>query len=204
MPESSSILQNLLTTTTQVTTKLTENALELLKYQQSQLEKKLLQQELINANLYQSLIDSGYITNRIGSTSTTSNNLNILEMLKQRGILNNHNNNSINKNGITSSDSSNSVNGLASMLPLNDVFTGLSTVFEKFFGTKMWIYILLAFFIASIFLFIFCFCLYCFCCSKIGRTLCCLNCSSFLSLFKKNSKKKLAKDSDSNRLKCCI
>lgn len=195
---SESILQSLLTSTTKFTTTQTENALELLKYHQSQLEKKLLQQELINANLYQSLIDSGYITHRTASSSTVSSNLNILDMLKGKNGLKT-------SSSLTNSDSSSSLNGLSSMLPLNDVFTGLTNVFEKFFGTKMWIYVLLAIVIASFLIFIFCFCMYCCCCSKIGRNLmCCWKCTSFGSLFKSKKKKKSANGNDDKRFSCCI
>ena len=62
MPDSQSLIKSLLASTTKVTSTLTENALDLLKYQQSQLQKQLLKQELLNANLYQSLLDSGILS----------------------------------------------------------------------------------------------------------------------------------------------
>ena len=62
MPDSQSLIQSLFASTTKITSTMTENALDLLKYQQSQLQKQLLKQELLNANLYQSLLDSGILS----------------------------------------------------------------------------------------------------------------------------------------------
>ena len=93
MPDSQSLIKSLLASTTKVTSTLTENALDLLKYQQSQLQKQLLKQELFNANLYQSLLDSGILSGnneasfRDASNQITTTASNLLDILKNKGYL---------------------------------------------------------------------------------------------------------------------
>ena len=215
MPDSRSLLQSLFSTTTKITSTMTENALELLKYQQDQLQKQLLKQELMNANLYQSLLDSGIISNNNDaafnavSNQITTTASNILDILKNRGYLNQH-------DKATTSSTLNNLGSLTSnlqsFLPLGDMFSGFSSIFEKMFGTKFWLYALVAILTGTFFTCIACFCMYCLCCSNFGRTLmCCFKCG-WLSWFKRASsssssssiiKKKASKD-DVKKFKCCI
>ena len=208
MPDSRSLLQSLFATTTKITSTMTENALELLKYQQDQLQKQLLKQELLNANLYQSLLDSGILSNNneaafnAASNQITSTAANILDILKNRGYLNQQATTSSTLNNLSSFTSN-----LQSFLPLGDMFSGFSSIFEKMFGTKFWLYALVAILTGTFFTCIACFCMYCLCCSNFGRTLmCCLKCGWF-SWFKRangnSSKKKESKD-NTGKLKCCI
>jgi hypothetical protein len=188
------ILNKLIETTT------SENTLEILRKQQESIKEQLKEQQLINNNLYQSLINSGILKRITSSTSA-----NIYDSFRQNHftnqndygasttlsslIENNHNNN--NNNNLSN-------NGLNSLLPFNDMFNGMGSVFEKFFGSKFWIYALIALFIGITFTFFACFCIYCFCCSRLGRFFCCLKCNSFSS----GSKKKEAESRKLN--KCCI
>lgn len=198
MSGSSSFLNGLLTSTT-------ENPLEVIKRQQEQIQRQLLQQELLNTNLYQSLLNSGILQNNnlkaplpITSTSTATN---ILNLLQNNNLLNGDLLGKLGAKQTTASNAiSNSLNGLASILPLNDAFTSLGSVFEKLFGTKFWIYALLALLIGILFTMISCFCMYCCCCNRFGRNLlCCCKCHSFS---KSSNKKKKALE-DSKRFNCC-
>ena len=216
---SSSILNALLassTTRTSPTVKaltyIADTELELLKYQQAQLQHKLVEQQLINSNLYQSLIDSGIIKlNNVKTlaTSTRTAISNLIQMLQQQQQQDSS------KHQLSSIDDSGGISdgggadshagggaGLSSILPVNDIFNGLSYVFEKLFGTKFWIYAILILF--ALFMIMFaCFCMYCCCCSRIGRSLCCIqskltNCFSSSS---KSSKSSSSFGSSSNKKK---
>lgn len=204
MPDSQFLIKSLLASTTKITSTMTENALELLKYQQSQLQKQLLKQELLNANLYQSLLDSGILSSnseaafKEASNQITTTASNVLNILKNRGFLGQNVNHDSNISPLEK---------LQSFLPLNDMFSGFSSIFEKLFGTKFWLYALLAILTGTFFTCIACFCMYCLCCSKFGNSImCCLNCG-WLSWFKRiknsTSKKKELK-TDPNKFKCCI
>jgi hypothetical protein len=209
MPDSQSLIKSLLASTTKVTSTLTENALDLLKYQQSQLQKQLLKQELLNANLYQSLLDSGILSGnneaafRDASNQITTTASNLLDILKNKGYLNNNNNNGRNLGS--------PIERLQSFLPLGEIYTGFSGIFERLFGTKFWLYALMAIVTGTFFTCIACFCMYCLCCSKFGNSImCCLNCG-WLKWLKKlttthasTSKKKELKSESNNKFKCCI
>jgi hypothetical protein len=216
MPDSQSLIQSLLASTTKVTSTLTENALDLLKYQQSQLQKQLLKQELLNANLYQSLLDSGILSGnneaafKLASNQITSTATNILDVLKNKGYLNNNHNNHNNR-----VDLSSPIERLQTFLPLGEIYAGFSGIFERLFGSKFWLYALLAIVTGTFFTCIACFCMYCLCCSRFGNGLMCfLNCSWLKWLKKRvtfsasaSKKKKELKSSVSdsnNKFKCCI
>ena len=135
MPDSQSLIKSLLASTTKVTSTLTENALDLLKYQQSQLQKQLLKQELLNANLYQSLLDSGILSGnneaafRDASNQITTTASNPLDILKNKGYLSNNNGRNLGS----------PIERLQSFLPLGEIYTGFSGIFERLFGTKFWL-----------------------------------------------------------------
>ena len=188
------ILNKLIETTTP------ENILEILKQQQESIREQLKEQQLINNNLYQSLINSG-ILKRIMTSSTPTN---VYDSFRQNHFTNQNDygasttfSSLLENNQINNVNHNSNGNTLNSMLPFNDMFTGMSSVFEKLFGSKFWIYALIALFIGITLTFFACFCIYCFCCSKLGRFFCCLKCSSF----SKGSKKK---EAEACRLKCCI
>jgi len=184
----------------------TDSALELLKQQQRELQKKLLHQEMINANLYEHLINSGIIQSNLLKTTTSSmsTSANLLELLKNRGILS-HDSNNMYSSG--RQDTNNSLQSFGSILPINDVFTSLGIVFEKLFGSKFYIYAILAIFIGILFTMIACFCMYCCCCSKLGRGLmCCLKCTSFTKSVAKTTYKQKQKGNENanKRALCCV
>lgn len=214
MPDSQSLIQSLLASTTKATSALTENALDLLKYQQSQLQKQLLKQELLNANLYQSLLDSGILSGnneaafRAASNQITTTATNILDILKNKGYLNNQNNGNNNNRNIGAASP---IERLQSFLPLGEIYTGFSGIFERLFGTKFWLYALMAILMGTFFTCIACFCMYCLCCSKFGNSImCCLNCG-WLKWLKKattshasTSKNKELKSDSESKFNCCI
>lgn len=187
------ILNKLIETTT------SESAIEFLKKQQEQLQRQLEQQELLNQNLYKSLLDSGLL--RQATTSTVANlydsfrqnhytfNPNQYSPPTTLSSLINHNLNY--NNGLVGG-------GLNSLLPFNEMFNGMGSVIEKLFGGKFWIYGIIAIFISIIFVFFACFCIYCCCCSRLGRTLMC--CMKLPSISKSSSKKK---EAEGNK-KCCF
>jgi hypothetical protein len=186
----------------------TDNALELLKQQQNELQKKLLHQEMINANLYEHLINSGIIQSNLLKTTTTSmtTSANLLELLRNRGILN-HDSSNIYSNGRHETHPNSSLHGFGSILPINDVFTSLGMVFEKLFGSKFYIYAILAIFIGILFTMIACFCMYCCCCSKLGRGLmCCWKCTKFTKSVAKTSykQKQKANENATKSALCCV
>ena len=202
MPDSQSLIQSLFASTTKITSTMTENALDLLKYQQSQLQKQLLKQELLNANLYQSLLDSGILSSnseaafKAASNQITTTTSNIFDILKNRGYLNQ------NSHGPNST-----LEKLQSFLPRGDMFSGFSSIFERLFGSKFWLYVLLAILMGTFFTCIACFCMYCLCCSKFGNSImCCLNCGwlSWLKRLLSSTCKKKDLKSDPNKFKCCI
>ena len=177
------ILDKLMETTT------SENTLELLKKQQEQIQRQLQQQELINNNLYQSLINSG-ILKRI-TTSTTAN---IFDSLQQNHFtLNEYEAPTTLANLLN-----NYKNPLTSLLPFSDMFNGMSSVFERLFGSKLMIYAIIGMFFLLVFGCFVCFLGYCCCCTRIGRYLtCCFQCN--LLPKKGNSKKK-----EAEAKRCCI
>ncbi len=180
------ILNSLLKTTT------TENTLELIKNQQELLKKELQEQQIINKKFYQSIIDSGILKQITSSTSP-----NIIDSFQANHYTNNQNE-YIPPTTLANLISNNkNNNGINSMLPFNDMFTGMGSVFEKLFGSKFWIYAFIALFICVAFSMFACFCIYCCCCSRLGRLVCCFKCSSFSG---NNSKKKEA----NRKSKCCI
>lgn len=203
MSDPSILINRLLSSTT------TENPLEVIKRQQEQIQRQLLQQELLNTNLYQSLLISGLLQNNnlrapLPVTPPTTTASNILNLLQNRNLLNsNLLGNLGSNNGETTSATSigNSLNNLASILPLGDAFSSLGTVFEKLFGTKFWIYAVLALVIGILFTIVSCFCMYCCCCSKLGRNLlCCCKWSKMSKSSKSSSKKKTLTTRNDSRL----
>lgn len=214
---SSSILSALLSTTSSQTikhlTKIADNELENLKLQQKQLQQQLLKQELINTNLYQSLLDSGILQlNSLRAVATTAKTTvaNFLDVFQSRhggggpgggGLTASIDGYGSNMNRFYDGESlhgTSRLTGLASILPLSDIFTGLGSVFEKFFGTKFWIYGILAIFVCIILTFVVCFCTYCCCCTNFGKLFtCCFRCLKCFNCFKccktSSSKKKKMK-----------
>ncbi|CAF0706844.1 unnamed protein product [Brachionus calyciflorus] len=201
MSDSSSNLLNGLFSTT------TENPLEVIKRQQEQIQRQLLQQELLNNNLYQSLLNSGLIQNgksqfQLTSTTTQSS---LLNLLQNRNLLS-----GLSGSGETTASPiiSNSLSSLASIFPLGDAISGLGSVFEKLFGTKFWIYAFLIITIGICFIIVSCFCIYCCCCNSFGRNLC--KCCCMLSKIKKSTKsssskkKKKELENDGKKSKLCI
>lgn len=225
--ESSKIIDSIIATTTRLSSTIahsSEHSIDFLKQQQMLIKQHLENQQLLNNNLYESLLNTGLMKhdaaaassngvnhlNSLGSslaTSTAKMTNNILDLLRQNRAVSN----SFSNLGFGSSSTpSNSLMGgnLTSMLPLGDLFTNLSGVFERLFGTKFWIYALIAILSGLIFTFIACFCMYCCCCTRLGRTLmCCCRCGSFSfgssskSSAKKKKKKLMANESTG---KCCI
>lgn len=206
--ESSNLLNGVLPSMTTAANLVADKTIEFLKQQQEQLQRQLLKQEILNTNLYQSLIDSGVIPAVRTTTSSTSN---LLELLKNRSLLNGLSKTD-DPQGSGSSSASSAFNSapnlanLASILPLSDAFTSLGTVFEKLFGTKFWIYILFALLIGTGFLIISCLFMYCCCCNRFGKVLCCCRFGSWFgggSRSSKKSKKKQALE-DASKIKCCV
>lgn len=207
--ESSILLNGVLPSMTTAANLVADKTIEFLKQQQEQLQRQLLKQEILNTNLYQSLIDSGVIPAVRTTTSSTSN---LLELLKNRSLLNGLSKTDDNQ-GSGSSSASSAFNSapnlanLASILPLSDAFTSLGTVFEKLFGTKFWIYILFALLIGTGFLILSCLFMYCCCCNRFGKVLCCCRFGSWFggggSRSSKKSKKKQALE-DASKIKCCV
>lgn len=206
--ESSNLLNGVLPSMTTAANLVADKTIEFLKQQQEQLQRQLLKQEILNTNLYQSLIDSGVIPAVRTTTSSTSN---LLELLKNRSLLNGLSKTD-NNQGSGSSSASSAFNSapnlanLASILPLSDAFSSLGTVFEKLFGTKFWIYILFALLIGTGFLIISCLFMYCCCCNRFGKVLCCCRFGSWFgggSRSSKKSKKKQALE-DASKIKCCV
>lgn len=215
------------TQTIQHLTSIADNELENLKLQQKQLQQQLLKQELINTNLYQSLIDSGLIQlNNLRAVATTARTTvaNFLDVFQSNrgggggggvgGIVDGHTNTGgllakASLDGSTShtnrlydnyyDQGTSRLTSLASILPLNDMFTGLGSVFEKLFGTKFWLYGLFAIFICIILTFLVCCCTYCCCCTNVGKFFsCCFKCFKCFNCFKSSSsssKKKKLKQS---------
>ena len=197
------------------------NTLEFLENQQRLIHEKLQSQELLNSKLYESLLKSGIIDlndnvssgqkvrNILSSTPVTKAAKSIFDLLNHKSELN-ENNLRVSQTSTfsplhdlsrdrTTGQMGNT--GMASMLPLGHMVTNLNSIFEKLFGTKFWIYALIAILAGLLFTFIACFCMYCCCCSRIGRTLmCCCKCSGFDC---KKSKKSMAAN-NSRCLKCCI
>ncbi|RNA19955.1 hypothetical protein BpHYR1_051496 [Brachionus plicatilis] len=172
----SALLNGLLSTTT-------ENPLEVIKRQQEQIQRQLLHQEFLNNNIYQSLLNSGFIQNgnihnKNFQLTTTSTQPSLLNLLKNRQFL----------NGLETTASPTSLFSLASIFPLFEGISSLGDVFEKLFGTKFWIYAFLAIIVGIMFIIVTCFCMYCCCCNSLGRTFC--KCCCKLSKLKKNRKKK--------------
>lgn len=231
--ESSILLNGMFPSVTTAANLVADKTIEFLRQQQEQLQRQLLKQEILNTNLYQSLIDSGVIPSfRTTTAASTSNNANnLLELLKNRSLLNGL----AKTSGGGASDSSsaaaspssvstslaNSVPNLANLatiLPLSEAFTSLGTVFEKLFGTKFWIYILVGLLIGTAFMVISCFFMYCCCCNRIGRALCCCRfggngngasgCTGWFSGRDggggKKTRKKQALDDSSSGFKCCV
>lgn len=198
------------------------HALELIENQQRLIHEKLNSQELLNTKLYESLLKSGLIDlnnentssnvqkvrNMLSSTPATKVAKSIFDLLNHKSELN--------ENTLRVAQTSTfsplhdlardrntnpaAAAGMASMLPLGDMVTNLNSIFEKLFGTKFWIYALIAILAGLLFTFIACFCMYCCCCSRLGRTLMCC-CSTFDC---KKSKKSLAAKNSPRCLKCCI
>lgn len=187
----------------------TESQLDVLRRQQEELQRQLLKQEILNTNLYQSLIDSGFLRSSSTSTSTVVAN-NILDLFgkNRNSLMNNFNN----KNVASTFDSATSnLTNLASILPLGDMFSSLGSVFEKLFGTKFWIYMLFAILIGTMFTIVWCFFMYCCCCNKVGKMLCCCRFGNLFSTSSKKKKKKAlsstAKEDNNNpggkKFYCC-
>ena len=156
---SSLILNGILSTTT-------ENTLEILRQQQNELQKQLIEQQSLNKDLYKTLIKSG-ILKRVSTTTVSS----FLEQLRENGFeLEDDLSNSRNSGNRPFYDG----NKMHPLLPLNEMLNGISSVFEKLFGSKFWIYALLIIFVVFVVTVITCLCLYCCCCSRFGRgILCC-------------------------------
>lgn len=85
MSDTSDILSNILPSSHESTT---QNAIEALKEQSNQMQRQLLQQEILNTNLYQSLLNSGIIQNNYIRTTSTTTVSNILQVLQGRNLMN--------------------------------------------------------------------------------------------------------------------
>jgi hypothetical protein len=130
---SSIILNGLLLSTTPTIHLASNSEFEIIKKQQARLEQKLLQQELINTNLYQSLLDLGLLQRK-----TTVSSLLDFQPSTSKGS-----------------------SGVAATF-IYEMFTSLGSVLEKLFGTGFWIYILI-FLGIFMFLICFCTYLCCCC-----------------------------------------
>lgn len=225
--ESSILLNGMLPSVTTAANLVADKTIEFLRQQQEQLQRQLLRQEILNTNLYQSLIDSGVIPSFRATTTTTapSSSNSLLDLLKNRSLLSGLSKTATGDDSSAAGSSSGASSShsvvpnlanLATILPLSDAFTSLGTVFDKLFGTKFWIYILMALLIGTAFLAISCFFMYCCCCNRIGKALCCCGlgggggCGSLCGWFsnrgggsKKSRKKQQALD-DTPRIKCCV
>lgn len=134
MLESNSFITKIMKTTT-------EDPLELLKRQQSAIQKQLLNQELLNKHLYESLFNAGFLTTTRYTTIAQHSSTNFLDSIKQKLNFNNALS--------TSTDSSviakpNNLNPLAAMMPFGDIFKGINSILSSLFGSEYWIYWLMA------------------------------------------------------------
>jgi hypothetical protein len=127
----------------------TEDPLELLKLQQSAIQKQLLNQELMNKHLYESLFNAGFLTTTkyttIGQPSASTN---FLDSIKQKFNLNSPLSTSTD-NSIVSQ--ANNMNPLAAMMPLGDLFKGMNSILSSLFGSEYWMYWLIALAMGKIF-----------------------------------------------------
>lgn len=239
--ESSILLSGMLPSVTTAANLVADKTIEFLRQQQEQLQRQLLRQEILNTNLYQSLIDSGVIPSfRTTTTSSsvaaaTSASNQLLDLLKNRSLLSGLAKTTGSGSGTGDASSSSAAAGgsgasavatsafnsvpnlanLATILPLSEAFTSLGTIFDKLFGTKFWIYILLALLIGTAFTIISCFFMYCCCCNRLGKALCCCRFGGggsgngwFSSRSgghgNKKSRKKQSIDDSPSKIKCCV
>lgn len=210
--ESSIPLNGMLPAMTTAANYAADKTIEFLQMKQEHLERQLLKQEIRNTNLYQSLIDSGVIPGgnlrTLANTVATTTSSNILDFLKNRNLLNglkatsSNGGSSDSGGGVDAASTlSGGLNGLTSILPLGEAITSIGSVFEKLFGTKMWIYVILVTIIGIMLMIVTCFFMYCCCCNKFGKGLLC--CCKFSGSSKKSKKKKQAIE-DKSRLHCCL
>ena len=200
MPTDSSILNRLVETST-------ENTLEYLKQQQRVIQRQLVEQEVMNKNLYESLFKFGLLNNQNSLTTTSSSSqayetsTTFLDSLKQK--FNNFNSVATTSSnpGVFTSPMSNLNSQLSSLLPFPDMLKGMGSVLNKLFGSEYWMYWLLALLMGAVFTCLACCCVYCCCCTRLGRSLmCCCKCSGISS----SSSKKKKLSNESNKSKCCI
>jgi hypothetical protein len=192
MPDSI-ILNKLLETTT-------ENTIEYLKQQQREIKKQLMEQEVLNKSLYESILKYGFPRNEATIATTVpsiASSTSLLDSLKQKFNLLT----TAASNTAAPSAPVSNINSLTSLLPFGDMLSGIGSVFQKLFGSEYWVYWLLAILISLLFTIITCCCIYCCCCSRIGRSLmCCCKCGGFSS----SSSKKKKLNNDSIKSKFCF
>ncbi len=114
----------------------TEDALVYLKRQQLALQKQLNDQELINRALYESLLNTGFLT----TSSTTpasiiSTTTSFLDSIKNKFNLNN-----ALSNTASNSATAQSANPLGAMLPFGDMLKGINSIISSLFGSEYWMY----------------------------------------------------------------
>jgi hypothetical protein len=178
-----------------------DSTLEYLKEQQNQLQRQLLKQEMLNSNLYQSLLNSGILQNGNqlkGAVSSVTTSYDFNESV----------NNGLATAAVTTVAAASTANQISrnfpSMLPIEDMIGNLSSVFNTLFGTKFWIYALVAIIVVVVLTSLTCMFVYCCCCSNPCRNIlcCCKSPFSFNRKSKSSRKKKKMIDDDDNSSRC--
>ena len=176
-----------------------KDSLDLLRHQSNKLKMDNLKQDLLNSEDFNQRHMGGLVTPYNSYSSSTTTTSTLINFLRNKNYFNLRANLEFTttKPALLTSSSS-------SMLPVSELLDGLSSVLEKLFGKKIWIYSFLTLFILTlIFTVLFtCICAYCFCCSNCGRRFfCCFRCSNGGQTKKKYDSKKANQKEDS---KCCI
>lgn len=161
----------------------TENALELIKRQQEQIQKQLSHQQY----LYQNLLNYGLLQQNNGqydvSGSGQSGN-------RQRFFFDSER-----------KPSNTMLGGLSSaMLPFSNMFSGFGSILERLLGTKLWSYAIVVILIGVVLTMVACFCMYCCCCTPLGR-ICRCQCPRWCFL-NKTKKKESNKSNTTANTKC--
>ena len=123
----------------------TYDTLDYLKQQQLAIQKQLMEQEILNKNLYERLFNSGFLTT---ASTTLATSTSFLESIKKKFNLNDKDS-STSEPSVTNTGSS--ANILSSILPFGDMLNGISQIFTKLFGSEYWMYWFLAIFIGNVF-----------------------------------------------------
>lgn len=122
----------------------TFNTLDYLKQQQLAIQKQLMEQEILNKNLYERLFNSGFLTT---ASTTLATSTSFLDSIRKKFNLND-NESSTSEPNVTKAQSG--ANILSALLPFGDMMSGISQIFTKLFGSEYWMYWFLAIFIGKI------------------------------------------------------